>query len=282
MVLSPSSLDDIPSAGATRTLRLSFGGGATGYTLAGASGGAPPSWVRVPMTATEGSLMIVIEQNTATSARSTTITFTPTGGMGTATPATLTINQLGTSSVAIRVTSVPTDLSRLPAAGGRVTATITLSGGATGWLVMVPRSGFTMSSASSGMGSGTLNLNYTANTTTAVRKDTVVFSTTGGTGTARDTLILEQLAATALSFGVSGGVFTDVRVVNPVSNDLIIYGLSVSVRLSLRDVSGQVVFEGTLPAGVRRTALPPLPRGMYLLTLEGKKGETYSLRLLRE
>ena len=37
--LSPVLLDDIPSAGATRTLRLSFGGGATGYT-AGASGGA--------------------------------------------------------------------------------------------------------------------------------------------------------------------------------------------------------------------------------------------------
>ena len=147
---------------------------------------------------------------------------------------------------------------------------------------MLPSPAFTMSSAASGNGDGTATLTYAANTTTAVRKDTVVFSTTGGTGTARDTLVLEQLAATILSFGVQSSVFADIRVVNPTSDELVIYGLAKEIGLLLRDVSGQVVFEGALPAGVQRVALPRLTSGVYLLVLRTKESETYNIRLLRE
>ena len=283
ITLNPDRITGIPASGGMRRVTAIFTGGANGYTVPMTGIGAPASWVTVPAMATStGVLNITLEANTMTTERKDTVIFTPTGGMGTALDDSLFITQLGTASVAISVTSMPTDLSRLPAAGGRVTATITLSGGAMGWLVMVPRSGFTTSSTPSGMGSGMLNLTYTANTTTAVRKDTVVFSTTGGTGTARDTLVLEQLAATTLSFGVSEGVFADVRVVNPTSDELVIYGLAKEVGLLLRDVSGQVVFEGALPAGVLRVALPRLTSGVYLLVLRTKEGETYNVRLIRE
>ena len=283
ITLNPDNITGIPALGGMRSVTARFTGGANGYTVPMTGIGAPASWVTVPAMATStGVLNITLGANTMTTERKDTVIFTPTGGMGTAIDDSLFITQLGTASVAINVTSVPTDLSRLPAAGGRVTATITLSGEASGWLVMVPRSGFTTSSTPSGMGSGTLNLTYTANTTTAVRKDTVVFSTTGGTGTARDTLVLEQLAATTLSFGVSEGVFADVRVVNPTSDELVIYGLAKEVGLLLRDVSGQVVFASTLPAGVRHVALPRLASGVYLLVLRTKEGETYNVRLIRE
>ena len=56
-------------------------------------------------------------------ARSATITFTATGGTGDPTPGTLTINQLG-AAPGISVTSMPTNLTMLAAAGGTVTATI--------------------------------------------------------------------------------------------------------------------------------------------------------------
>ena len=244
--------------------------------------GAPASWVTLPAMATPtGVLNITLEANTMTTERKDTVIFTPTGGMGTALDDSLFITQLGTASVAISVTSMPTDLSMLAAAGGRVTATITLSGAATGWSVMLPSPAFTKSSAASGDGDGTATLTYTANTTTAVRKDTVVFSTTGGTGTARDTLVLEQLAAAALSFGVQSSVFTDIRVVNPTSDELVIYGLSVPMRFGLRDVSGREVFSAILLAGAKqRIPLPPLASGVYIATLESEEGETYNVRLI--
>ena len=284
VTLSPDRITGIPALGGMRRVTATFTGGANGYTVPMTGIGAPASWVTVPAMATSstGVLNITLGANTMTTERKDTVIFTPTGGMGTAIDDSLFITQLGTASVAISVTSVPTDLSRLPAAGGRVTATITLSGGATGWLVMVPGSGFTMSSVSSGMSSGMLNLTYAANTTTAVRKDTVVFSTTGGTGTARDTLVLEQLAAAALSFGVSEGVFADVRVVNPTSDELVIYGIAKEVGLLLRDVLGREVFSGSLPLGGQRVPLPPLARGVYVLVLRDENGQSHHVRLLRE
>ena len=284
VTLSPDRITGIPALGGMRRVTATFTGGANGYTVPMTGIGAPASWVTVPAMATSstGVLNITIEANTMTTERKDTVIFTPTGGMGTAIDDSLFITQLGTASVAISVTSVPTDLNRLPAAGGRVTATITLSGEASGWLVMVPRSGFTMSSAASGAGGGTATLTYAANTTTAVRKDTVVFSTTGGTGTARDTLVLEQLAATTLSFSVSEGVFADVRVVNPTSDELVIYGIAKEVGLLLRDVLGREVFSGSLPLGGQRVPLPPLARGVYVLVLRDENGQSHHVRLLRE
>ena len=286
IVLDPTSFDDVPAAGGMRTAGVTLGGGATGFSVPTTGEGAAPSWVTVPaMADAMNNLEITIRANTTTSARSAMITFTPTGGTGTATPATLTINQLG-AALGISVTSMPTNLTMLAAAGGTVTATIAISGGATGWRVILPSPAFTTSSAASGTGDGTATLTYARNTTTSAREDTVMFVTVGGTGTAaRDTLVLKQLARSAppaMNFGSPEGVFADIRVVNPTYDELVVYGLSESVHLRLRDLSGRQVFSAALAVGEQRVPLPALSRGVYILSLTNKEGEVANLRLLRK
>ena len=279
VILSPTTLS-VPVAGATRMVSIGLVGGATSYTVPTTGVGAPASWVTgISSTGMAGMLNIVVAANATTSERKDTIYFKPVGGTGTMRfDDTLTITQA--AAPAISVSSMPTVLSMLPAAGDTVIATINISGTATGWRVMVPTSGFTTASPMSGTGNGMDTLIYAANMTNRVRRDTVVFSTTGGTGVARDTLVLIQQSPT--SFGVADGVFADVRVVNPSSDKLIIYGLSSSARMSLRDVSGRVVFSATLTAGKQHVSLPPLARGVYLLALRNEEGETYNARLLME
>ena len=286
VTLTPSVENNVPAAGGMRTVVLEFRGGATGYTVPTTGEGAAQSWVTgIPARGTmAGNLVLTVAANTGP-ARSDTIIFTATGGMGDPTPAKLTINQLG-AAPGISVTSMPTNLTRLAAAGGTVTATIDISGGATGWSVMLPSPAFTTSSAASGTGGGTATLTYARNTTTSAREDTVMFVTTGGTGTAaRDTLVLKQLARSAppaMNFGSPEGVFADIRVVNPTSDELVVYGLSEAVGLRLRDLSGRQVFSAALAVGEQRVPLPALSRGVYILSLTNKEGEVANLRLLKK
>ena len=285
VIISPSVLDNVPAAGDMRMVTVALGGSATGYTVPATGEGAPQSWVTgISSPGRVGDVTVTLVANTGP-ARSDTITFTSTGGMGTRTPATLTINQLG-AAPGISVTSMPTNLTMLAAAGGTVTATITLSGGATGWSVMLPSPAFTTSSAATGTGDGTATLTYARNTTTSAREDTVMFVTVGGTGTAaRDTLVLKQLARSAppaMNFGSPEGVFADIRVVNPTSDELVVYGLSEAVGLRLRDLSGRQVFSAALAVGEQRVPLPALPRGVYILSFTNKEGEVANLRLLRK
>ena len=281
--LDPHELLDLPFTAGTYTTRVRLTGGATGYTTT-----ASRDWLTVPARGmAAGEVSIMLEANTGL-ARKDTVYFVPTGGMGTVTRDTLYVSQLGNDlgTKGISVTSVPASLSMLSAAAGSARASIALSGPVSGWAAMVNTSGFTTTTTTSGMGNGMITLNYTANATNAVRRDTVAFFTTGGVGPpARDTLFFIQQgmgAPPSQSFGVSGAVFADVRVVNPASGELIIYGLAESVRVTLRDVSGRQVFSTTLAAGKRHLALPPLARGVYILALRNEEGKVYSVRLLRE
>ena len=151
---------------------------------------------------------------------------------------------------------------------------------------MLPSPAFTTSSAATGTGDGTATLTYAANTTTSAREDTVMFVTMGGTGMeARDTLVLKQLARSAppaMNFGSPEGVFADIRVVNPTSDELVVYGLSEAVGLRLRDLSGRQVFSAALAVGEQRVPLPALSRGVYILSFTNKEGEVANLRLLKK
>ena len=278
--LNPDNIADVPAAGGTRMVMLSFGGGATGYTVAEGE-----TWVMVPATATGGSLTITLRANASRRERRGMVIFTPTGGEGEPVNDTLHISQLGALPMGSSVTLSPNRLTAIPSAGGSRTVRIALGGGATGYRVHssgigAPASWVTVPAMATG---GSLTITLGMNPSRSERKDTVYFSPTGGMGeTVDDTLYLSQDAGAEISYGSAEGVFAEIRVVNPVSKDLIIYGLSVDVALSLHDLSGQVVLAITLPANKKRTALPPLTRGVYVLSLRTKEGETYYLRLLMD
>ena len=120
----------------------------------------------------------------------------------------------------------------------------------------VPASWLTVPTAPTG---GNLVIVITANTSTLSRSDEIIFTPTGGSGTATSTtLTITQQAISAVTYGVNSSVFAEVQVVNPTSNELVIYGLSVPVRFGLRDVSGRKVFSSILLAGAKqRISLPP-------------------------
>ena len=92
---------DVVAGGGMVSLTVTFGGGATGFSVPTSGEGAPANWLMVPsavtMTDGQNQLAITVEENAGIMDRSSMIVFTPTGGAGTATPTTLTITQLGTA-----------------------------------------------------------------------------------------------------------------------------------------------------------------------------------------
>ena len=281
--VSPVS-NPLSSAGGLVSLSVTFAGtSVTGATMTEAADADNIIALGTSsITTSPGTMTFTVAENMGKTTREATLTFTLEGPS--ASPTTQTIRFVQEGGAGIVLSSMPTDLSMLSAEAGMITATITLSGTATGWQAALSAgsANYTMLSASSGATGAMITLTYAANTTESERKDTVAFSTTGGTVTARDTLILTQQAASATSFGVATGIFADVRVVNPAAGELIIYGLSVDVNLSLHDVSGREVFATTLIAGKQQMTFPPLAKGAYLLSLRAETGDTYNLRLLRE
>ena len=290
IVFDPVTPADVVAAGATVTLTVTFGGGATGFSVPASGEGAPASWLTVPPAVTmaggQNQLAITVLANTDAMDRSSMIVFTPTGGAGTATPTTLTLTQLGTAPRQSIVFD-PATPADVVAAGATVTLTVTFEGGATGFSVPAsgegaPASWLTVPTAVTMTdGQNQLAITVVANTDAMARSSMIVFTPTGGAGTATPaTLTITQQGG--VSFGVSGGVFADVRVVNPASDELVIYGLAKEVGLLLRDVSGREVFSGSLPLGGQRVSLPPLARGAYVLVLRDENGQTHNVRLLKE
>ena len=186
VMLTPDNLMDIPAVGGTRTVMLTLGGGATSYMTSGAA-----DWVTVPAMGMAGEVSLNLDANTTTSARQSMVTFTPTGGIGPATPTTLMISQLGVVATGPSVTLTPPSLDDVPAMGGIRTVMLTLGGDATGYTtsggadwVTVPAMGM----------AGEVSLNLDANTSVSTRQSTVTFTPTGGTGEATTaTLMISQL-----------------------------------------------------------------------------------------
>ena len=275
VALSPSAWMGVSHEGATQAVDVTLNGGATGFTTAGAD-----DWVSVPSSGMAGALMITVAENTTTSVRTSTLTFRPTGGTGEGEvmDATFTITQ---QSVGQTLTLSPSSLDNVSSLGATETLRVTQSGGATGFRFFGADDWVRVPTMLTG---GELEITIAPNPDASVRRDTVIFFPTGGIGIAKsDTLTISQLER--LPFGTPGSVFSKVRVVNPATKELIIYGLSASAHLILRDLSGQQVFAATLPAGKQRLPLPLLPRGVYLLVLrseEGEESQAYRIRLLRK
>ena len=188
------------------------------------------------------------------------------------------------SAHSLTVATEPTT-SDLPAAGGRIGVTIIPGGGATGWEVVELSDAdnfISLPATTSGTGRGVLTLTYAANTETRLRQAQIEVRTTGAGEAQRETLTLRQQARTSIAFGAPEGVFANVRIVNPVSNNLVIHGLPMEAGLGLRDMLGRQIFTSALSAGRQHVPLPPLKQGVYFLVLKNERGETYNLRLLKE
>ena len=185
ITLTPNELDDVLAAGEMRTVGVMFGGGATGFTVPSSGTGAPPSWVTVPaMVDAMDDLEITVRANMTAMTRSATIVFTPTGGGGTATPASLTINQQATPQT---ITLTPNELDGVLAAGEMRTVGVMFGGGATGFTVPssgtgAPPSWVTVPAMVDAMDD--LEITVRANMTAMTRSATIVFTPTGGGGTA--------------------------------------------------------------------------------------------------
>ena len=200
--LTPDNLMDIPAVGGTRTVMLTLGGGATSYMTSGAA-----DWVTVPAMGMAGEVSLTLDANTATSARQSTVTFTPTGGTDPATPTTLMISQLGTLPSGPSVTLSPDRITGIPVSGGMRSVTATFTGGANGYTVPMtgigaPASWVTVPAMATS--TGVLNITLEANTMTTERKDTVIFTPTGGMGTALDdSLFITQLGTASVAISVT-------------------------------------------------------------------------------
>ena len=277
VVLEPHVLVDIPAEGARPRIKVGI------YASAGYIATEADDWVSVPESRTDGHITVEIAPNTTFVTRYDTVVFTPTGDVGDPFPDTLFITQLGRRETEPTGPSVTCEQSRLevPAVGEASRISLTYNGGATGytatgledWVVLSP-----------GLTNGYVMVEAAPNPTFAMRESTITFMPTGGEGTPVSyTLHITQRASSpAINLGATEDVFADIRVVNPVSNDLVIYGLLVPTRMSLLDASGQEVLATTLEAGRQRTALPPIEPGMYFLILRTEEGREHSLRLLKE
>ena len=187
IALSPSVLADVPSGGLTRELSLRLGGGATGFRRAEAD-----TWVRVPAMAVGGMLRITIAENRSSLVRKDTVVFTPTGGEGEAKNDSLFISQAIPQAIPQTITLSPSVLADVPSGGGTREVSLRLGGGATGFRRAEADTWVRVPAMAVG---GMLRITIAENRSTLVRKDTVVFTPTGGEGEAKnDSLFISQQA----------------------------------------------------------------------------------------
>ena len=128
-------------------------------------------------------LKITYTQNADAALREGVVTLTATGGSGTAESVALTITQLGTGPNVVVRAPVGEDFLSLPAAGGTITATVALTGGATDWTAVASTSNPAdfLTVGTKDLTNGMHPIAYAENTGVA-RTGTVTFTTVGGTG----------------------------------------------------------------------------------------------------
>ena len=120
--------------------------------------------------------------------RSGSVSIETLGGSGVAADITLNITQEGAPHT-ISVTNMPT--VALPFAQGTFTAAITLGGGATGWQATTTNDFLTLHPPQ-GIGNGSLEVMYTANSGEARGSSLTIMTTEGSGRTAKQTFILTQ------------------------------------------------------------------------------------------
>ena len=149
-------------------------------------------------------LAVVISENTTLSQRTATLTFTSTGGIGDASTQTLVITQLiatqTLSTLALAGTGVTAPAGEAtnytadaPVEQSTLNVDVTLEN-ATGWAVRTTADFVNLPNSAMGGNDDDAVLTITANPTVAERTATIIFTSTGGTGTATQTLIITQAA----------------------------------------------------------------------------------------
>ena len=179
--LSLNSSDTTLAYNETGDINIMFnvGGGATGWNAVSSE-----SFITVtPASGVSGQNIMVTATPTINMGveRSATITFTTTGGTGTAITSTVTITQETAPHMLILNSS---DTTIAHDATGDINIMFNVGGGATGWNAVSSESFITVTPASGVSGK---NIMVTATPTTNMgveRSATITFTTTGGTGTA--------------------------------------------------------------------------------------------------
>ena len=123
----------LPADGTEAVFAINIGAGATGWTAMEASDDDNFVSAVTEMGGDEESLTISYLMNEGTSSRTATITLSTTGS-GTSTSRTLSLTQRSSASPTIAVTTMPSELTNLTAAGGTIEASIAIDGSATGWM----------------------------------------------------------------------------------------------------------------------------------------------------
>ena len=158
-------------------------------------------------------LAITIVSNMTSSQRTATLTFTSTGGIGDASTQTLIITQLIGTQTLPALTLSGTGVTAPSGEATNYTADATAAeetlnvevslAEATGWLFSTTDA-FVTSNPAMGGNDDDAELTITANPTAAERTATIIFTSTGGTGTATQTLIITQAAGPrAIAFSSS-------------------------------------------------------------------------------
>ena len=256
-----------------------------------------------PLTGGNGdALAVVISENTTLSQRTATLTFTSTGGIGDASTQTLIITQLiatqTLSTLALAGTGVTAPSGEAtnytadaPAEQSTLNVDVTLEN-ATGWAVRTTADFVNLPNSAMGGNDDDAVLTITANPTAAERTATIIFTSTGGTGTATQTLIITQAAAarsiafssSSLSADVAAGTKdvtitsnSDFRVTT--SDTLVtsltftpVSGSSVSATPSGGSITLDATGDGTL--AVAYSANDTIVERTGTLTLSARNGST--------
>ena len=261
----------LPADGTEAIFAIDIGAGATGWTAMEVSDEDNFVSTVTDMGSDEESLTISYLMNEGTSSRTATITLS-TEGPGASITRTLSLTQRAAGAPTLSLTTVPSGLADLSAAGGAVMVNITIGGSASGWMASTAAD-FVTFSAASGVGSGSLTLTYAANGTTEARSGMVIISTTGGGGTAAtETLSLTQVGADlASTFGVSRTEDGLVLYPNPVSGRLHIGGLQERTLVRISTLGGRIVRRAPVSASSSSIDVSDLRGGAYVVVIESSK-----------
>ena len=262
---------DAVAAGATLTVDVALADGATTWavTITGAFVTSAPTTGGNDVDA-----VLTIAENTTTAERTATLIFVGTGGsvditqtliitQAAAVPPTLALSGTGITDPVSPATNYTADAD---AVGTTLTVDVTLTD-ATGWAVTITGA-FVTSAPTTGGNDDDAVLTIAENTTTAERTATIIFTSTGGTGTsATQTLVITQ--------GVKTTLYSYTRVdfslyPNPTDGKLTVEGVTGHLHIYIHDLVGREVMTYSLTPSNKTIDVSNLPSGMYVVTVQGE------------
>ena len=186
--VTPSNQPVAKDAGTTAFNVSNTGTGSMLWTAAVTSGG---TWLSITSGASgsnSGTINCSYSTNTTTSARTGTIRVTAADATGS--PVDVTVTQALTPQPILSVSPTSRDVAK---DAGTTTFSVSNTGiGAMTWgASVISGSWLTITSGASGTDSGTINCNFTANTSTSTRTATIRVTATGATGSPMDVMVTQ-------------------------------------------------------------------------------------------